>query len=98
MAVRQGKDQISDRHRYLTAKDKHLSDTKLTRRSLLQSAAGAVTVSLGRTPQSRASSAKFQNPLFAGDYADPSILRVGNDFYLTHTTYRYAPGLVVWRT
>ena len=25
-------------------------------------------------------------------------MRVGEDFYLTHTTYRYAPGLVVWHS
>ncbi len=46
----------------------------------------------GRTP------ATFQNPLFAGDYADPSIVRVGRDFYLTHTTYRYSPGLLIWHS
>ena len=46
----------------------------------------------------RAANATFQNPLFAGDYADPSILRVGRDFYLTHTSYRYSPGLPVWHS
>ena len=40
----------------------------------------------------------FQNPLFAGDFADPSILRVGDDFYFTHTSYRYSPGLQVWHS
>ena len=75
-----------------------MSDTKLTRRTLLQSAAGAATASLGSPSQRHASSAKFQNPLFAGDYADPSVLRVGKDFYLTHTTYRYSPGLVIWHS
>lgn len=40
----------------------------------------------------------FQNALFPGDFADPSILRVGGDFYSTHTSYRYAPGLVVWHS
>ena len=77
---------------------------KLTRRGLLQSAAGAGAALLssglgaawGRTPPGRA--AGFQNPLFAGDHADPSILRVGGDFYFTHTSYRYAPGLVVWHS
>jgi xylan 1,4-beta-xylosidase len=73
-----------------------MRDTKITRRTLLQSAAGAAT--LGSTPPSRATAPMFQNPLFAGDYADPSILRVGKDFYLTHTTYRYSPGLVVWHS
>jgi xylan 1,4-beta-xylosidase len=45
-----------------------------------------------------ASGALFQNPLFAGDYADPTILRVGEDFYMTHTSYSYAPGLIVWHS
>lgn len=40
----------------------------------------------------------FQNPLFAGDYADPTILRVGGDFYITHTCYHYAPQLQVWHS
>ena len=42
--------------------------------------------------------ATFQNPLFAGDYPDPTILRVGEDFYMTHTSYSYSPGLVVWHS
>jgi xylan 1,4-beta-xylosidase len=57
---------------------------------------------LGQTPQLLAEGgvpkAMFQNPLFAGDYADPTILRVGADFYMTHTSYSYAPGLVVWHS
>lgn len=40
----------------------------------------------------------FKNPLFAGDYPDPTILRVGEDFYMTHTSYSYAPGLWVWHS
>jgi xylan 1,4-beta-xylosidase len=40
----------------------------------------------------------FENPLFAGDYPDPTILRVGEDFYMTHTSYSYAPGLVIWHS
>jgi len=83
----------------------NLDNAKLSRRALLQLAAGASAATLasrfpeawGQPPRSRAA-AKFQNPLFAGDYADPSILRVGADFYITHTSYRYAPGLVVWHS
>ena len=41
---------------------------------------------------------QFQNPLFAGDYADPTILRVGGDYYITHTCYKYAPQLQVWHS
>ena len=88
----------------MTAKDRHLSDTKLSRRALLQSGATAValasqsSVAIGSPSEDRTASPMFQNPLFAGDYADPSILRVGKDFYLTHTTYRYSPGLVIWHS
>ncbi len=79
---------------------------ELSRRALLRLAAGASTAMLtsrlpaawGRGPQGRAASATFQNPLFAGDYPDPTILRVGGDFYMTHTSYSYAPGLVVWHS
>lgn len=40
----------------------------------------------------------FQNPLLAGDYADPTILRVAGDFYMTHNSYAYAPALVIWHS
>lgn len=49
----------------------------------------------GHTDQLRAAIAQFEYPLFAGDYADPSILRVGRDFYMTHTCYHYGPGMRV---
>lgn len=66
----------------------NLNTAKLSRRALLQLAAGAsASVMAGRLPaaRKRASSghalpAVFQNPLFAGDFADPTILRVGKDF------------------
>ena len=83
-----------------------INTIKISRRALFQLAAGASATTLlgrrsaaqGQFPQGRVAKAVFQNPLFAGDYADPSILRVGRDFYLTHTSYRYAPGLVVWHS
>ncbi len=40
----------------------------------------------------------YQNPILAGDYADPSILRDGDDFYLTHSSFYYCPGLMVWHS
>jgi len=82
----------------------------LTRRNWLKLTAGmsAATVAnhffvaWGQTPRDSAeggaSKAMFKNPLFAGDYADPTILRVGEEFYMTHTSYSYAPGLVIWHS
>ncbi len=54
--------------------------------------------SVERVATNGAPKATFKNPLFAGDYADPTILRVGKDFYMTHTSYSYAPGLIVWHS
>lgn len=40
----------------------------------------------------------YQNPVMGGDYPDPSILRVGNDYYMTHSSFEYYPGLIVWHS
>ncbi len=47
-----------------------------------------------------------QNPVIWADIPDPSIIRVGSDYYMSHTTMHFAPGvpimkstdLVNWRT
>jgi xylan 1,4-beta-xylosidase len=36
--------------------------------------------------------------VLTGDYADPSIIRVGEDFYMTHSSYSYLPGLLIWHS
>ncbi|MGN6727430.1 MAG: family 43 glycosylhydrolase, partial [Tepidisphaeraceae bacterium] len=38
----------------------------------------------------------FTNPILAGDYADPSIIRVGDVYYMTHSSFPYGPGLLLW--
>lgn len=40
----------------------------------------------------------YQNPVMSGDYPDPSILRDGNDYYMTHSSFEYYPGLIVWHS
>lgn len=35
---------------------------------------------------------------FTGDYADPSIVRVEDNYYMTHTSHSYYPGLLVWHS
>jgi xylan 1,4-beta-xylosidase len=37
-------------------------------------------------------------PVMSGDYPDPSIVRVGNDYYMVHTSSYYAPGLLIWHS
>lgn len=41
---------------------------------------------------------EYRNPVLAGFYSDPSITRVGNDYYLTASTFTYFPGLPVFRS
>jgi len=40
----------------------------------------------------------YLNPVFAGDYPDPSILRDGNDYYIVHSSFDYYPGLLIWHS
>lgn len=40
----------------------------------------------------------FMNPIFAGDYPDPSILRDGDDYYMVHSSFEYYPGLLIWHS
>lgn len=42
--------------------------------------------------------ALYQNPIFAGDYPDPSILRDGKDYYIVHSSFEYYPGLLIWHS
>lgn len=42
-----------------------------------------------------AQSQDFVNPILSGAYPDPSICRVGDDFYLVNSSFEYFPGLPV---
>jgi xylan 1,4-beta-xylosidase len=41
---------------------------------------------------------RFLNPVLAGDYPDPSVLKDGDDYYLTHSSFDAAPGLLIWHS
>lgn len=57
-----------------------------------------VTGAQGQFNHNHAGGATYTNPIFAGDYPDPSILRVGNDYYIVHSSFDYYPGLLVWHS
>jgi beta-xylosidase len=40
----------------------------------------------------------YLNPIFAGDYPDPSILLDGDTFYMVHSSFEYYPGLLIWHS
>lgn len=38
----------------------------------------------------------FLNPIFAGDHPDPSIIKSGDTYYLTFSSFDAYPGLMIW--
>ncbi|MGH6743990.1 family 43 glycosylhydrolase [Novosphingobium sp.] len=40
----------------------------------------------------------YLNPALAGDFPDPTILKDGEDYYLTHSSFEAAPGLLIWHS
>ena len=37
----------------------------------------------------------FANPIIKGGYPDPSICRVGGDYYIVNSSFEYFPGLPI---
>jgi alpha-N-arabinofuranosidase len=40
----------------------------------------------------------YRNPILHGFYPDPSVTRVGGDFYLVNSTFAWFPGIPVWKS
>lgn len=40
----------------------------------------------------------YLNPVIAGDHPDPSILKDGDDYYMTFSSFDSYPGLVIWHS
>jgi xylan 1,4-beta-xylosidase len=40
----------------------------------------------------------FLNPILAGDHPDPSILKDGDDYYMTFSSFDAYPGVVIWHS
>ena len=36
--------------------------------------------------------------ILPGDYPDPTIMRDGKDYYMTHSPFYYAPGFLIWHS
>jgi beta-xylosidase len=41
---------------------------------------------------------EYPKVILAGDYPDPTIIRDGKDFYMTHSTFIYKPGFLIWHS
>jgi alpha-N-arabinofuranosidase len=46
----------------------------------------------------RASAAEYLNPILPGFYPDPSITRVGSDYYLVTSSFAYYPGVPIFHS
>lgn len=51
-----------------------------------------------QTAASKKGSEYYLNPIFAGDYPDPSILHDGDTYYMVHSSFEYYPGLLIWQS
>jgi alpha-N-arabinofuranosidase len=40
----------------------------------------------------------YQNPVLPGFYSDPSICRVGDDYYMVHSSFGYFPGVPIFHS
>lgn len=53
---------------------------------------------LPQQPRDTVEHSTFLNPIFPGDYPDPSILVEGDNFYVVHSSFEYYPGLTIWHS
>ena len=40
----------------------------------------------------------YLNPILAGDHPDPTILKDGDDYWMTHSSFDASPGLLIWHS
>lgn len=38
------------------------------------------------------------NPILKGDYPDPTIVKTDSCWYMTHSSFEYTPGLLIWKS
>ncbi|MGO4237847.1 family 43 glycosylhydrolase [Pseudarthrobacter sp. YAF2] len=70
--------------------------TALPRLEREDSSAGAVGVEGQR--RADLGNGTYLNPIFPGDHPDPAILRDGDDYYVTFSSFESTPGLIIWHS
>src|SRR6187549_2332088 len=58
----------------------------------------SVVVSMAATLCLSAQSLTLTNPILTGFYPDPSVVKVGTDYYLVNSTFAYFPGLPIFHS
>jgi len=41
---------------------------------------------------------QFLNPIFSGDHPEPSIVRAGDTYFLTFSSFDAYPGIMIWES
>ena len=41
---------------------------------------------------------RYLNPILAGDRLDPTVLKDGDDYWMTHSSFDASPGLLIWHS
>jgi xylan 1,4-beta-xylosidase len=41
---------------------------------------------------------QYLNPVLPGDHPDPNVLKDGDDYYLSYSSFDYYPGIVIWHS
>lgn len=41
---------------------------------------------------------EYPKVILSGDYPDPTIMRDGKDYYMTHSPFYYKPGFLIWHS
>jgi len=40
----------------------------------------------------------YLNPIISGDHPDPTVLKDGDDYYMTFSSFDAVPGIVIWHS
>lgn len=59
---------------------------------------GQTLVNPFKVPPVTKEKATYENPIIPGFYSDPSICRVGEDYYLVTSTFEYFPGVPIFHS
>ena len=77
----------------LTKINKRVNFSEATRAFVV--ATGVVCAATVSASSSAVAAETFTNPIIPGGYPDPSICRVGEDFYIANSSFEYFPGLPI---
>src|SRR4051812_41422701 len=59
---------------------------------------GGAGMDSGPPPDGDAGATSYRNPVIPGFHPDPSIVRVGDDYYLVTSSFEYFPGVPIFHS